>query len=401
MSKSRSEMSRSIFVLILLLMAGLLFASCRPDPPRDNGITNETTNNAVANNQQANQGEEPKTAASQLRRYLANVWARTEAGGSPSMLNDDTWHAVKEGARVRTDKQGEGWLRVRDCMTVYVFQKSEMMIAPCSKSEYTSGSINCQLAGTSVYNNTCESRIKQIIETPTAEVTLEGTWVSVSYLPAHQLTLTMVFQGQASIRPVISMEGRRLGEPVVVKESQFWLSAPDDRRAAIADLPTAVDARQPQGFDRLPSLLDALGMNEWRDRIWKRAAEDKINAPRLAPSEETRRTEEAARLIDCDCQRSQSALTAGSYVNQCLKTQQALRQQYIKTGKVGGTCDPRTSGPKARPAGTRPPKSQLNDTPVNPSSNTTVNRNRTQRRIRADNSNQLQSDRGVNGRPPR
>ena len=356
MSKSRSELSRSILVLTLLLMAGLLFASCRPDPPRENVTTNETTNNAIANNRQANQGEEPPTAASQLRRYLANVWARTEAGGSPSMLNDDTWHAVKEGARVRTDAEGEGWLRVRDCMTVYVFQKSEMMIAPCSKSEYTSGSINCQLAGTSVYNNSCESRIRQIIETPTAEVTLEGTWVSVTYLPAHQLTLTMVFQGQASIRPVIHMEGRKLGEPVVVKESQFWLSVPEDRRGEISDLPTAADARQPQGFDRLQTLLDALGMNEWRDRIWKRAAEDKINAPQLAPPEETRRTEEeAAKLIDCDCPPSQPALTAGSYVSQCLRTQQALRQQYIKTGKIEGTCDPRASGPKARPAAPRLP----------------------------------------------
>jgi hypothetical protein len=398
MSKSRSELSRRICVLTLLLMAGLLFASCRPDQPRDQVTTNETTNNAIANNRQANQGEEPKTAASQLRRYLANVWARTEAGGSPSMLNDDTWHAVKEGARVRTDEQGEGWLRVRDCMTVYVFQKSEMMIAPCSKSEYTSGSINCQLAGTSVYNNSCESRVKQIIETPTAEVTLEGTWVSVTYLPARQLTLTMVFQGQASIRPVLAIEGRRLGEPVVVKESQFWLSVPDDRRGAISGLPTAADARQPQGFDRLPTLLDALGMNEWRDRIWKRAAKDKINAPTLAPPEETRRTEEeAAKLIDCDCQRAQPFLIAGSYVNQCLRTQQALRQRYIKTGKIEGTCDPRTSGPKARPAATRPPKNQLDDTRVN----TTVNRRRTQTQIRADNSNQLTGNRAVNGKPPR
>jgi hypothetical protein len=287
-------------------------------------------------------------------------------------------------------------------MTVYVFQKSAMMTAPCSKSEYTSGNVNCQLAGTSVYNNSCESRVKQIIETPSAEITLEGTWVAVAYLPAHQLTVTMIFKGQASIRPVKSLKGRRLGEPILAREGQFWLSVPDDRRAAISDLPTAAEAGRPQGFDRLQPLLDALGMNEWRDRIWKRAAEDKLNPPELTSPDETRREAEAAKLIDCDCQHVEAGLIGGQNRSRCLRTEHALRQQYIRTGRVEGTCDAVASGPNARPRKLPTPKRPPDNPRAGPSSPVTnKNRPRTQTANRADNTSQAANNSAGNQNRPR
>lgn len=217
-------------------------------------------------------------ADSQVRRASAVVWAGPDNVSVLPRLDDSAWHALSAGSLVTTDASGEGWISISDCMLIYVFQSSGLVKAACPKSDYTGGNVTCAIEGTSVYNNDCAGQI--IIQTLSAEVELQGTWLSVTYLPERQLTLVMVFEGEATVQPVLDFDARTLGNPIDVEEGHFWFTTPGDTGERVAGL----DAREPHPFDRLPPLIDELDLAPWIDRIRVRADGDQVPFPEFPPS---------------------------------------------------------------------------------------------------------------------
>lgn len=218
----------------------------------------------------------PKTAVvppSKVRRHLARVAVVT--AGAPSELVDDAWHEIAEETRVTTDAQGEGVLKLSGCLDIYLFQASGLVKAPCSRSALRSGNILCALRGTSAIYNSCAEKV--VIETASAEIDLQGTWLSVTYLPERQASVIALFDGRAQVRPVLNSAERTLGEPSAVAAGQFWFSAPDGMSQPV----TGLAARQSHPLERFPAVIQELKLEPWIDRIRQRAQADKISFPEL------------------------------------------------------------------------------------------------------------------------
>jgi hypothetical protein len=218
----------------------------------------------------------PKVAviqqSAQVRCELAEVWAGASGASPLPQLGDcglaNNWHNLSADDWVTTDEDGEAWVDIDDCEIIYVFQSSGLIRAACPKSDYTGGNVTCSVEGTSAYNNACASEV--IIQTPSSELVLEGTWLSVTYLEDRQLTLVIVLQGQVQVRPVLDGESFKLGEPVEVSAGQLLYTAPDAVLERIGDLPP----REPLPLEQLKPLAEALALQPWLERVWERAKTD-------------------------------------------------------------------------------------------------------------------------------
>jgi hypothetical protein len=216
--------------------------------------------------------------ASQVKRNYANVMTGPHDAGSLVRLSDNNWHALQNKDRVATDSTGEGLLDFQGCMNIYLFHNSELMSAPCSKSEYLSGNVICSMAGTSAFNNKCNSKIT--IQTDSVEIALNGTWVTVTHLRDKQLTIVSVEEGGATVRPVTKVEGHILAkEPIMLKKGQFCFSTPGEKSDPIKGLP----ARQPLSLDKMSDASEALNIEQWLGDIKKKAEQDRVSSA-LTPS---------------------------------------------------------------------------------------------------------------------
>jgi hypothetical protein len=284
MSRDRTRIWPSA-LLVTALAAGIWSVGCQrkesaPPPPQAGAPT------AAPEAPKPVVPETHKPAAVQVRRDLANVLAGAQ-NADLKKLDDDQWHPAGEGWRLATDPDGEGVVDQQGCMLIHLFQKGELMAAPCSKAMLAGGNTFCQQAGTAVYNNKCSSQVKVNIQTRTAEISLLGTWLSVTYLPGEELTVAMVFEGSASIRPVINVETRELGEPVIVQAGQGWYSLPDNKKGLVADAAGGVAVRQPADIGAFkPMITGIAALRPWVERIQRRAEADKValhGLPSTAP----------------------------------------------------------------------------------------------------------------------
>ncbi|HBY96353.1 MAG TPA: hypothetical protein DEP84_20830 [Chloroflexi bacterium] len=223
----------------------------------------------------------PATVNAQIRRNLSNVYAGEGSPDSLPLLSDDDWHELRDMSLITTDADGEGWLQINQCMLVYIFQNSGLVKAACPKSDLASGNVTCALEGTSAYNNDCSDKI--VIQTLSAEVVLEGTWISITYLPEQQVTILSVFEGHATARPVRNAELRTMGEAIEIPTRHFWFSEPGITADPIAGLA----AREPHPFDQLPLLIEKLHLESWVERLRVRAADDNVPFPDFATPAET------------------------------------------------------------------------------------------------------------------
>lgn len=285
------------------------------------------------------------TSEAELRRNLTNVAAGPRDRDPLPNLSDNAWHKISGETRVRTDENGEGWLKIRQCMLIYLFQAGDMMTAPCSKSEYASGHVNCQLSGTAVYNSTCGPQAEQLVQTPTANVSPNGTWFSVTYLPQQQATLVLVFDGAVTVRPVRDFDTRSLGEPTTLRAGQAWVTAPDNRLNTDAENIGGTE-RTVQTISDYQSVIRSV-VGPWLDRIQERARQDKIDLQALASPTAPEITSEAD--IDCDCKNAGGGLLAEPTQRQCLQVEANLKSQFREAKRVTGRCDPVASGPNAKP----------------------------------------------------
>ena len=327
----------SVLASLLLLIALLACRCSRPDgPPTDN------VNRPTPITPSSPSPVTPVTVTEgELRRYLTNV-AAGKAGVDPlPSLSDDDWHKVESATRVRTDENGEGWLKIRGCMLIYLFQAGDLVTAPCSKAEYASGHTQCQLAGTAVYNNKCGPQAEQVVQTPTAEITPNGTWFSVTYIPQQQSTTVMVFDGSVSVKPVRNLETRALGEPITISAGQAFMTAPDERLTANKIERTVRPVSEYQYVRAV--------VGPWINRIQERAKQDNVEGTQAlaSPSPTQEITSEAD--IDCDCKNVSAGLLTRAYQRECTQTEANLKKQFRETQKVTGVCNSVASGPNARP----------------------------------------------------
>ncbi|MFN2578492.1 MAG: hypothetical protein ABR607_12465 [Pyrinomonadaceae bacterium] len=316
-----------ISMLTCLFVLSLLILGCRGCPPNPN---NNDTSSSPSPRPTATAAR--VAADSTIKRVEANVMAG--ASDPLSLLTDNEWHDLVSKTQVSTDNDGEARLKLYGCMTVYLFQTSKMTYAPCSKSESTGGNSNCQSAGTAVYNSSCASRIEQVIQTPTANITPKGTWITVTYLPDQQLTIILVLKGSAEVRPVIDIESRKMGEPTTVGEGQFYLTVPDARRDQNDE--QSFNLRQAKNVSEIPAMLNKY-LQPWLGRIKQHAEEDKIERKSYAFTAD----------IDCDCNHVDAGLLTREYRLQCIRAEAAAWRQFYETGEPG-KCDAVAAGPEAR-----------------------------------------------------
>jgi hypothetical protein len=240
---------------------------------------------------------------------------------------------------VRTDENGEGWLKIEECSLIYLFQAGEMMTKPCSKEEYESGHSECLSAGTAVFNDKCALDANHTVETPTAQITPHGTWFSVTYIPEQQSTTVMVFDGSVSVKPITNRETRALGEPITINAGQAFMTAPNERLTA-----DKIE-RTVRPISEYPYVRAVVG--PWVSRIQDRAKQDNVEGTQAlaSPSPAQEITSEAD--INCDCQ-NVSGLLKGAYQRACLQAEANLKKQFRETQKVSGGCGV-AAGPNARP----------------------------------------------------
>ncbi len=215
----------------------------------------------------------------EIRRVFDIVWAGKDGPDPTSLtrLEDDEWRDLPAEGWVTTDNDGEGWVRFTDCMLIYIFQDSRLVKEACPKSDYEGGNVSCAVAGTSVFNNQCAAQI--VIQTPSSQIKLEGSWLSVTYLPERQLSLILVFEGQAKVQSVLDADDYTLGEAVDVPTGNFWFSTPGISADPIAGL----SARELHPFDQLLPVVEELNLWSWIDRITSRADMDNIPYPAIPP----------------------------------------------------------------------------------------------------------------------
>jgi hypothetical protein len=260
----------------------------------------------------------------------------------PPTLTDNEPHDLPPRTQVLTDPNGEAFLELSGCTAAYLFQKSNMTYDQCSRAERRSGNAACLQGGTAVFNSECAGRVEQIIQTPTADITPTGTWFCVMYLPDQQLTVTLVMKGSVEVRPVIDMEGRKLGEPSVISAGQS--SAVITLKPGAEDFGQIAELRRPKPASEMPDWIKEK-LAPWLDRIKKHADADGVTFNRDAF------TSPQGLPIDCDCGHVEFGLLTREYRAECMKTQQALIEEYRRTGKVTGTCNSVAQGPNARPKG--------------------------------------------------
>lgn len=198
----------------------------------------------------------------QVQRSTPQVWAGLTLPVTPTPLGDDQWHDLADGSLVTTDANGEACIQIDNCLKIYVYQDGQFVKAACSRGQ--GGSAGCSLSGTTAYNNKCADKV--VIQTYGAEIHLQGTWVSVTYLPDRQLTLVIVLDGQATVWPVLDVDQWTLGNPVQVDPQQFVLTSPQE------------PAKLAQPLDRLNPLIQELDIQPWMDRVRAQAEADHLVA---------------------------------------------------------------------------------------------------------------------------
>ena len=322
---------------IALLLTTQIVACNRCSKPGGDGPVTDASPTPVAQTSPT-----PAPLQSTVSRRNSNVGVGKANQTEQQFLTDNAPHPLFTGDRIGTDPEGEAEVNINDCMKIYVFKSSQLIRAACSKSDYASGSVTCAAAGTSLFNNSCGNKV--VIETNSAEIVLNGTYLSVTYLPTEQLTLVAVFKGQVTVRPVTNFEERTLGEPTIVSEGNFVLSVPEDRQAAVRNMDIGASPGKVLPLVELQRLVGPLKLQPWFDRIAAQAKADGIAESALV----SRIDDTNQPAIDCDCANVSAGLLTGPYQRQCRDAEAKLKAAYASTGQLG-KCDPVASGPNARP----------------------------------------------------
>jgi hypothetical protein len=205
------------------------------------------------------------------------VWAGSLTPTPLPKLEDDDEHGLVPGGLVTTDESGEARIEVDDCLAIYVYWDTELLRRGCRKGEDISGNATCLVNGTSKYNNECG--IEVVVQTPDAEIALEGTVALVGYYPSLRLTLVRVYEGTVYVTPV-TQAGIPESEPIQVDAGSFVFTIPNEMGIEdIGGLPMRVphdlelDARIDEELAWRTGKTNVAGQ---RARFWDRALQDGV-----------------------------------------------------------------------------------------------------------------------------
>jgi hypothetical protein len=191
-------------------------------------------------------------------------------------LPEGDYTDLKADEMVTTDYDGEAWLLFDGCMRTYLYRNSELVFSPCRKSENQGGNAVCSQAGVSLWNNDCKGKLR-IIETPTAEIVLTGTYVLVGYSAYGETTTVAVLEGEAQVARVLDSNAgvRTLGPVSVVNSQEYWYGVPDN-----AYLLPGLGAREGSGpIEFLPAVLKQATLDPVLDRITLQVSADNESMP--------------------------------------------------------------------------------------------------------------------------
>jgi hypothetical protein len=187
----------------------------------------------------------------------ANPAERIELGSCSSPVED--WTLIPPGGYVTTDVSGQAWLDFvdratqEDCGRIYIFHDSELQRSP----DLPGGLILKK--NTARWRNECSGLVT--IQTPSADIELEGTDAIVSYLPDDtEMTVVILLDGSVNATPWIEMNSPDSAAGTsTLGEGQFWFSTPGEEPRSVAGL----DAREPHDFEDLPAFLNEMRLDSW------------------------------------------------------------------------------------------------------------------------------------------
>lgn len=209
------EMVRSpvFWIAVVVFLALLSFVLIRTGPSSDPTITVDTRLTTPPPNSNATVTPTPTksrtptitptlktqiaviTADSKVRRLTPGVFAGNVTP-LPELINDDVMDLTAHG-RVTTDILGEAEVIIQGCLTLYVFQDSDLERSACRRSDAQSGLAVCAVNGMTMVQNECASLID--IQTPDMSVQTNGTWFSVTYLPETRMSIVQVYEGKVTV----------------------------------------------------------------------------------------------------------------------------------------------------------------------------------------------------------
>jgi hypothetical protein len=181
-----------------------------------------------------------------------------------------TWKKLLDGGMVATDANGEAQLKATGCTAIYVYQKSTLFssgnltVSSCNKANQ--GSTDCSTSSTYSFDD-----CKLTVETASASVNWDTTWLSVTYDERFRLTLVTVHEGEVRLQPTLE-DGAPAGEPVFIPSGQFAFTVPDE---FIPDVEARIGlpVRAPLPLSELVPLIEVLGLQERFQRMNERLVE--------------------------------------------------------------------------------------------------------------------------------
>ena len=218
--------------------------------------------------------DEPPPPSDRVRRRATAVNAGSP-GSNPPLLTDNAWKNLNTNDSVRTDQFGEAELDLDGCDgSLYVFDNSTLSVWTCTKQAEEDKEYWCVEEGSAGFNIDCTARFI-VVDTPSAQVTIQATAFTVTYLPDSQLTLVTVLRGVVDVAPVLDMDTLELGAPVPVEEGFFLYTMPGEVSPVVGEVP----AREPRPLNELPLIIYEIGIRGWIDDIARWGDEQQILPP--------------------------------------------------------------------------------------------------------------------------
>jgi hypothetical protein len=213
------------------------------------------------------------TPDSQVRRLTPAVFAGKNQP-LPELKTDDIF-SLAPGSQISTDKSGQAEVILANCLKLFIFQDSSLVRRTCRKEDAASGLAVCGTAGMTSVLNQCTSQVN--IQTISSNVKTEGTWFSVIYLPADQISIVQVYEGAVDVRAVTDTQNRKMTGGQKIGAGSLWFTSP----GADAPFIGGIEGRQPQPMEVWEGLRSEL-INKYPDLdLWIRSARDRAKLQKL------------------------------------------------------------------------------------------------------------------------
>lgn len=217
---------------------------------------------------------------SQVRRLIPAVFAGSNQP-LPELTNNTPLN-LDPGGLVSTDLSGEAEVVIQGCLKIFVFQDTSLERNTCRKEDGDSGLGVCSTAGLTGVLNNCLSQVN--VQTPSGTVQTSGTWFTVLYLPADQLSIVQVYEGEVNTQAVVNMRtGEQTGSSPL-EAGSLWFSAPGRTPPNIA----GISGRQPQPLEvweaMRPELVERYPyLDIWMQAVKERAEAEDLYFPEFLP----------------------------------------------------------------------------------------------------------------------